>query len=48
MSDSCRTKEFVAQTQQSLVAAITWDLKTILLCESGALGNPRPKGTVPA
>jgi hypothetical protein len=36
------------QTRQSVVAAITWDLKTSFLCDSGALGTPRPKGTVPA
>jgi hypothetical protein len=31
-----------------LVAAITWDFKTNLLCGVGALGNPWPKGMVPA
>ena len=36
------------QTRQSLGAAITWDLKTTLLCEFGVLGTPWPKGMVPA
>ena len=37
-----------SQTRQSLVAAITWDLETVVLCDIGALGTPRPKRTVPA
>jgi len=45
---SDRAKEFAPQTRQSLVAASTWDLKTNLLCEVGALGTPQSKGMVPA
>jgi len=48
MSGSGRTKVHTAD--MAIVSRIvnTWDFKTNLLCEVGALGNNRPKGMVPA